>query len=141
MRINSALAELRRAAGGLEAVLLTLFHARVAGQETGGLQGSAVALVHLEESAGDAVAHRAGLAGDAAAGDGGLDVDLVDGAGGDQGLTDDQLQGLKTEVVVDAAAIDGDDAGAAGDQVHAGDRGLTTAGAVQIGALGLIGSH
>ena len=36
---NSALAELGRAAGGLEAVLLALLHARIAGQEPSGLQG------------------------------------------------------------------------------------------------------
>ncbi len=35
-------------------------------------------------------------------------IDLADGAGGDQGLTDDQLEGVKTEVIVYIAAVDGD---------------------------------
>ena len=39
----------------------------------------------------------AGLAGNAAAGDGDNDVNLAQQIGGDQGLTDDQLQGLQTE--------------------------------------------
>jgi hypothetical protein len=49
----------------------------------------------------------------------------------DQRLTDDELQGLKSKIVVDAAAVDGDGAGAAGEQVNAGDGGLSAAGAVQ----------
>ena len=92
------LAELRSTACSLEAVLLTLFHARIAGQEPGGLQGAAVVLVHHEQGAGDAVTDGAGLAGHAAAGDGRFDVDLADGAGGDQGLADDELQGLETKM-------------------------------------------
>ena len=111
-----SLAELRGAAGGLEAVLFALLHARVAGQQTGGLEGGAVVLVDDEQRAGDAVTDGAGLAGDAAAGDGGLDVDLADGAGGDQGLADDELQGLETEVIVDVAAVDRDDTAAVGNR-------------------------
>ena len=85
MYSNLSLAELRCTTGCFETVLLTLFHSRVAGQQTGGLEGGAVVLVDDEQRAGDAVADGAGLAGDAAAGDGSFDVDLADGAGGDQG--------------------------------------------------------
>ena len=136
-----ALAELGSAAGGFEAVLLALFHSRVAGQETGGLEGGAEALVHGQQGAGDAVADGAGLAGHAAAGDGGDDVHLAEGVGGDQRLTDDQLQGLETEVVVDVTAVDGDGAGPAGEEVHARHGALPAAGAVHISLLALIGSH
>ena len=45
----------------------------------------------------------AGLTGNAAAGDGDNDVNLAQHVGGDQGLTNDQLQGLQTEVIVDVA--------------------------------------
>lgn len=81
---------------------------------------------------------RAGLSGDAAAGDGGDNVHLADGGGGDQGLTDNELQGLKTEILVDVPAVDGDGAGPAGEQVHAGHGGLPAAGAVMIRLLTLI---
>ncbi len=77
MRIKSALAELRRAAGGLEAVLLALLHARVAGEEAGGLQRGAEFRVHLQQGAGDAVAQGAGLAGHAAAVDAGLHIEVT----------------------------------------------------------------
>ena len=135
-----ALAELRRSARGLQAVLLALLHAGIAGQEPGLLQQGAVLGVHQQQSAADAVAQGAGLAGHAAALDGGNDVHLAQGIGGVQGLTDDHLQGLQAEVLVDIAAVDGDAAGAVGEQVHAGHGGLTTASAVHIGILGLIHS-
>ena len=44
------LRELRSTTCGFEAVLFTLFHARVAGQKTGGLQDGAIALVVLDEN-------------------------------------------------------------------------------------------
>jgi hypothetical protein len=138
---ESALAELRSATGCFETVLLTLFHSRVTGQETGGLECGTIALIEDDEGTGDAVADGAGLAGHAAALDGGFDVNLAHGVGGDQGLTNDELQGLETEVIVDLTAVDGDDAAAVGDEVNAGHGGLPTAGAVHIGLLGLIGCH
>ena len=82
----------------------------------------------------------AGLAGHAAALDGGNDVHLAQGGGGIQGLTNDHLQGLQAEIIVDIAAIDGDGAGAVLKQVDAGHGGLTTASTVLIGILGLIHS-
>ena len=84
------------------------------------------------------MAQCAGLAGDAAAGDGSGDVHLADDAGGVQGLADHHLQGLQAEVLLDVTAIDGDGAGAAGEQVDAGHRGLPAAGAVVIRLLALV---
>ena len=138
---RSALAELRSAAGGFETVLLALFHSRVTGQETGGLECGTIALIENDEGTGDAVADGAGLTGHAAALDSGIDVNFSHGVGGDQGLTNDELQGLETEVIVDLTAVDGDNAAAVGDEVNAGHGGLPTAGTVHIGLLGLIGCH
>ena len=75
---------------------------------TGGLQRSAVLGVQGDQSAGNAVADGAGLTGYAAAGDGDNDVNLAQQIGGDQGLTDDQLQGVQTEILVDVTAVDDD---------------------------------
>ena len=82
----------------------------------------------------------AGLAGHAAALDGGNDVDLAELLRSGEGLTDDHLQGLETEILVDVAAVDGDGAGAVLKQVHTGDGGLAAASAVLVGILRLIHS-
>ena len=137
-KYSLALAELRSTTCCLQTVLLTLLHTRIAGQETSGLQGGAVLLVDLQQSAGDAVADGAGLAGHAAAGDGSNDVNLAHQLGGDQGLTNDQLQGIQTEVNVDGAAGDGDGASAILKQVDTGDGGLPAAGAIELRLLALI---
>ena len=73
---------------------------------------------------------RTGLAGDAADGDAALDVELLVVAGQREGLTDDQLQRFKTEVVIDVTAVDRDLA-AALIQANAGNGGLPAAGAVE----------
>ena len=136
----SALRELGSAAGGFQAVLLTLLHTRLAGEEAGGLEGGAELGVDLQQSAGHAVADGAGLAGHAAAGDGGDDVHLAQGVGSGQGLANQQLQGLQAEVLGDVAAVDGDRAGAGGEEMHPGHGGLAAAGAIQIRRLARIHS-
>ena len=135
-----ALGELRCATSGLQTVLLALLHTRIAREETGLLQDGAVLGVDQQQSAGNAVAQSAGLTGNAAAFNGGNDVDLAELLGSGERLTDDHLQGLETEILVDVAAVDGDGAGAVLEEVNAGDGGLSTAGAVQIRLLGLIHS-
>ena len=80
----------------------------------------------------------AGLAGDAAAGDGADDVHLAQQVGGDQGLTDQQLQGIETEVVVDIPAVDDDGTGAVLINADTGDGGLPPAGAVGILLLAFV---
>ena len=82
----------------------------------------------------------ASLAGNTAASNGDNDVNLAQHVGSDQGLTDDQLQGLQTEVVVDVAAVDDDGAGAVLVNANAGNGGLTTAGAVKLLLLALVHS-
>ena len=108
----SALAELGSATCGLQTVLLSFLHSGVAGHEASSLQSGAVLGIQSDQSTGDAVTDSAGLAGNAAASDGDNDVNLAQQVSGDQGLTDDQLQGLQTEVIVDVAAIDDDGTGA-----------------------------
>ena len=86
------------------------------------------------------MAQSTGLTGHTAALDGSHDIHLAQSAGGVQGLANHHLQGLQTEVIVDITAVDGDGAGAIGEQMHTGHGGLTTAGAVHIGILRLIHS-
>src|SRR5699024_2973800 len=128
---KSALGELRSATGSLEAVLLALLHARIAGQVAGLLQDGAVLLVLLQHGAADAVADGAGLAGNAAAGHADHHVELILDAQQDQRSADDQLQGLQAEVVVQITVVDGDLAGA-GVHANAGNGILTTTSAVEI---------
>ena len=74
----------------------------------------------------------ASLASNTAASDGNNDVNLANQLGGVQGLTNDQLQGLQTEVIVDVAAVDDDGTGAVLVYTNTGNGGLTAAGAVVI---------
>ena len=117
---ESALAELRSTTCGFEAVLFTLFHSRVAGQEACSLQGSAEVLIQEKESSCNAVTDSAGLAGNAAACNLCFNINLAQGTGGNQGLTNDELKGFKAEVIVNVSAIDGDHAGTVGNEVNAG---------------------
>ena len=133
--IRLSLGELGGAAGGLETVLLALLHSGVAGKEAGGLESGTISLVDLEEGAGYAVTDGAGLAGDPAAGDGGVDIDLAAEAYGLEGLTDDELKGVESEIIVEITAVDGDLAGAGGEEVDSRDGRLSSSGAVHIGLL------
>ena len=80
------------------------------------------------------------IAPDAAAFDGADQIDLAQQVGSSQRLTDNHLQGIETEVVVDVTAVDGDSAGAALIQANAGDGRLATAGAVLILSFALVHS-
>ena len=105
IRDKSALAELRCTTGSLQTILLTFLHTRIAGQEAFLLQSSTVLLVLLQQSAAQAVADSASLTGNTAAGNADDDIVLALQAQQDQRRTDDQLQGLQTEVVVDVTAL------------------------------------
>src|SRR5690606_24326350 len=131
----SALGELRGAAGLVQADLLALDLAGVAGHEAGLAQVGLQRLVVLDQRAGDAQADRTGLAGGAAAGGGDDDVELVDRLGQLERLAHDHARGLAAEELVQRTAVDGDVATALA-QEHAGGGGLATASAVV-----LSGSH
>ena len=137
-KFGSALAELRCTTCALQTVLLSLLHSGVAGHETGSLQSGTELGVQGDQCAGDAVTDSAGLTGNAAACDGNNNINLTNQVGGDQGLTDDQLQGLQAKVIVDITAIDGDSAGAVLVNANTGNGGLTTASAVVILSLAFV---
>src|SRR6185503_11036844 len=132
-----ALGVLRRLAGALEAVLLALLHPRVAGEQARLAQLQAMGLrIELEQRPGDAVADCAGLAADPAA----LDLDhgvvAAVGVGDAERQLDVRLVDRGAEVLDQRPTVDHDLA-LAGQEPHARDGGLATAGA---GVEGL-GSH
>ena len=135
LKSRSALGELRRTTGGFEAVLLALLHSGVAGEEAGGLERGTVCLVDLKESAGDSVTDGAGLTGDSAACDGGVDIHLAAETDGLEGLTNDELESVKSEIIIEITTVYGDLAGAGGEEVDSRDGRLSSAGAVHIGLL------
>ena len=128
---KSALAELGSTTCSLQTVLLTLLHTRIAGQEAGLLQNGTVLIALLQQGAAQAVTDRTSLTGNTAAGNADDDIVLALQAQQDQRRTDDQLQGLQAEVVVDITIVDGDLA-SAGVNANAGNGILTTTSAVEI---------
>ena len=129
---KSALGELRSATSTLQTVLLSFLHTRIASQEASSLQCGLVSLVSSDESTGQTVADSASLTGETTAVYASDDVELTLGTGGSEGLVDDQLEGVKTEVLVNVTTIDGDYA-RTGNDANACDRLLTSAGSVKIG--------
>src|SRR5206468_7759059 len=110
----------------LQARLLPLDLARVAGQETGLLEVDAQRFVRLQQRPRDAVAQRAGLAGDAAAVDPCPHVEAGLRAAHLQRRGCDRPQRGAWEVLRQRLAVDGDLTGS-GDEHDARDRGLALA--------------
>src|SRR5690606_17403558 len=123
-----ALRELGGAAGLVQADLLALDLARVAGHEPGLAQLGLQRLVVLDQRAGDAQADGAGLAGGATALDRGDHVELLGRLGQLERLAHDHARGLAAEELVQRTLVDGDGAAALA-QEHAGGGGLAAAGA------------
>src|SRR5690606_21772562 len=123
----SALRELGGAAGLVQADLLALDLARVAGHEPGLAQIGLQRLVVLDQRAGDAQADGAGLAGGATALDRDHDVELLGRLGQLERLAHDHARGLAAEELVDRTLVDGDVAAALA-QEHARGGRLATAG-------------
>jgi hypothetical protein len=87
--------------------LLALDLASVAGEETGGLQGSAISLfIHLAKSAGDSKANGLCLTFGTSTYESYLDVKLTSCTGDLKGLVHDVLEGSLLEVLFHGAAID-----------------------------------
>src|SRR6266540_512682 len=126
--VGSALGVLRSLAGLLEAVLLALDHAGVAGEETALLQLGPQLDVELDQGPGDAVAQRAGLPGDTAAVEAGDDVVALQRVGDPQRLGDDAAVGRVGEVVLERATVQLERAGPL-DQTYPCHRLLAAAGA------------
>src|SRR3990170_7407181 len=130
----SALRELRALAGLLEAGLLALDLASVAGEEALPLEGDAQARVGLDEGPRDAVAKRTGLAGDAAAVQPRPEVEPALDPGDAKRRRGDRAQGIAREVVLERAPVDPRPA-VAGPQDDACDRRLALAGSSVLGDL------
>ncbi len=125
--VKSAFGELRRTTGRFEAVLLTLFHTRIAGEETGFFEDRTHLFAVLEQGAGDTMADCTRLTRNTAACNGTDNIKLADCIGEIEGLADDQFQGLETEIIVDVRTVDGNCTGA-GIEARAGNRVFSVAG-------------
>src|SRR5580698_8197359 len=125
--IDLPLGVLRSLAGLLEAVLLRLLLACVAGQEARALQDGPVLGVHLAQAAGNAQAHGAGLSGDAATVNGGVDVVGLVGVGEAQRLGHQHAVRGRGEVALNRQLVHRDRP-LAGTEADAGHRLLAAAG-------------
>ena len=81
----------------------------------------------------------AGLAGDASAGDGADDIESAGGLGELKGLTNDEFKGVKAEIILNVAAVDGYRAGSVRINADAGNRTFSSAGTVEV-RVGIIHS-
>src|SRR6185436_13074953 len=108
VRADLSLGELVTAACLVQADLLPLHFARVAGHESRFLEHPFQARVVLDERAGDAVAHGARLARLAAAVDVDADVEARERVGELQRLAHDHAPRLAREELVDGPAVDRD---------------------------------
>ena len=138
--VRLALGELGSTTGGLQTVLLALLHARITSQETSLLQIAAQFGVGLAQGAGDTVTDSASLAGEATAVYVNNNVELANGIGNAEGLVNDELHGLKTEVLVDVSAVNGNNA-ATGIEANSSNGLLSSTGSVEIGFSTCIHSH
>ena len=129
--LRLTLRELRRSARFLETVLLSLLHTRIASKEARFFERSAVHGICFYERAGYAVANSSRLSRKAAALDVYIHVELVRSSDFLGRLTDDILERIESEIVVDAALVDNDIA-VAGKETNAGYCLLTSARAPEL---------
>ncbi len=101
-----SLAELRCATSGFEAVLLSFLHTRISGKESSLLQNGSEIAVYLKQSSGNTVSDSTSLAGVSATANVNENVELLSSLSSCQRLTNDNLQSLQTEVLIDASLID-----------------------------------
>ena len=106
--LKSALAELRSAAGGLEAVFLTLFHSRITCEESCALEHRSVISVCLKESSCNTVTDCSSLSCVTAAFYVYDYIEFVCCACSYERLAYNNLQSLKSEILVDISFIDRD---------------------------------
>ena len=126
IREKSSLGELRCATGGFEAVLLTLFHSRITCQEACFFQNRTNFVAGLKQCTGQTVTDGTCLTGHAAACNGADDIEFTESIGQCKGLTNDEFQSIKSEIVVNVSAVDGDFTGA-GINSDSGDRMFSSA--------------
>lgn len=107
-----AFGELEAAAGAWLTGFLTLFHSRVAGQETGFFENRTQIGVLLAQSAGDGVTNCSGLTGDAATFGIDFDIKFLGGFRDDEGIKNLILEAQGGEVSLELTSVDFDLAGA-----------------------------
>ena len=129
--IISALRELKARAGALLTIFLALLLSRITRQITGSLQGDALCRIQLLERASDAMAQRTGLTGGTPTAQRRLDIVAADGLGLVEGRTDQDLVRRSGEVLLVAAAVALDLAGA-GPKADARDGRLALAGGLDV---------
>ena len=106
-----SLADLRSTTSALESVLLSLLHTRITSKEASLLKEGLVGLICGEKSTSNAVTDRTCLTGEATAVNVYNNVELANGIGNAEGLVNDKLHGVKTKVIADISAVDGNCAG------------------------------
>src|SRR5262249_11463470 len=126
---NLAFRELEAFTRALLTVLLTLFGAGIAREQSGLFELLTQLGVELEQRARDAVTHCAGLTSNAAAVDVDHHVEFVDRVGQLQRLADDHAKGFVLEVQIDGGAVDFEIA-AAGTQINSRCSALPPSGSV-----------
>ena len=127
-----SLGELRCTTCALESVLLSFLHTRVTSEEASSLECGLVCLVSLYERSCKTVTDSACLTGKTAAVYVCDDIELTSSAGNTEGLVNDELEGLETEILVDVLLIDGDNA-CAGNYANTGNTLLSSTCAVEVG--------
>ena len=127
-----SLGELRSTTSALESVLLSFLHTRVSGEEACSLESGLVCFVSENESTGDTVSDSTCLSGETAALNGSDNVELACCACSAEGLGDDEVESVKTEVFFNGLAVNGDNT-CAGKNANASNRLLSSACAVESG--------
>ena len=102
-----SLGELRCTTSAFQTILLSFLHTRISGKEACFLQSGSEFSICLAKRTSDTVADRACLTGCAAALNSDLEIILIDRLCLDQGLSHDNLQSLKSEVIIDGSSVDG----------------------------------
>src|SRR3569832_107673 len=126
-----ALGELLAATRLVEADLLALDFAGIAGHQTGGLQRGLHLGIQVDQRASNAVAHCTGLARFAAARHVDHDVKAVQVVGQLQRLAHDHATGFTREILVHRLVVD-DNLAAAGLDEHTGNRRFSTSRTVVV---------
>ena len=107
-----SLRELRSTTCGLETVLLSLLHSGVTSEKASLLEKGLVGLVCGKERTSNTVTDSTCLAGEATTVNVSNDVELTLSLGYAEGLVNDELKSIESEVIVDISAVDGDNTGA-----------------------------
>ena len=126
-----SLRELRSTSCSLESVLLSFLHTRVTSEEACLLEKGLIGFISGEKSTSYSVTDSTCLTGEAAAANVCNDIELTNGLGNTEGLVNDELESLKTEIIVYISAVDGYVTGT-GIETNSCNRLLSSACAVEI---------